>query len=244
LIELFLIISACFWGAKADVVDLVLADSLIKQGDCIEAAIHYKRYLSAAYSPLAESNMAAALFCSGKKEEALGSAQKAYAANPSDPVIKYNLAMLYSDRENFSGSLKLLDSVTPQSIPDEKKDNYYSMLCWDNFKLGNVEKAAAQCRLIQEKNMEKYPCNMKYRYARVLFALEDFKTARPLLEGVFKDCPGDEVAYYYSLTLYRMGDKRTAYNVLDKYPNNSSNKDLHALIKGEIEDAGKPDKHK
>lgn len=237
MIQIIMFLIMIFSSLKADVVDLVLADSLIKQGNCEEAAVHYSRYMESSYNALAESNMAIALFCSGKKEEAFKRAYNAYVKDPANQIILYNLALIYTDKSDFSSSLSMLGQIDPKQLPADKTKNYYSIKCWDLFNLGNAEKAFEECKLIGE-DLKKQAFNIQYRYARVLFALDDFKGANPLFAEAFKSSPGNDSAYYYALTLYRMGDKRTACNILENYLNDSSNKDLYVLIKGEIGNGG------
>ncbi|MBN1114195.1 MAG: hypothetical protein JXA66_02540 [Oligoflexia bacterium] len=226
--------------AGADKLDLVFGDSFLKKADCEMSAAHYEKYLDEKADPVVASNYAVSLYCLGKTDRAvkylentLKNIKPGTVPGETLNTIRYNLGILLAQniyrQKDADG---VLSGVNPDILPVRQRSLYWAAVCRLDFNREMFSEAVKKCGLAF--SLSDQTCYVNYWYGMALNASGVYPDALVHLEVSYSRCPDDDVSYYYALTLYRMGDKQTASDVLSGYRSSARNDELYKMIKREL----------
>jgi hypothetical protein len=210
------------------------ADAFIKQKDCYEASVSYYEDFKKTKNILLASNYAASLFCLKKIDKAKYYINYAYINRAllddenNKQAIMYNFAHIYSFDKLFSVSQNVLESINIGLLEQNNKANYFALKCRNHMFLNNHIKAEEYC--IKAYSINKNSCFITSVFLELSYKNQEYLKAISLIDNMFAKCKNEDISYYYSLSLYKTGERKKAKEILSSFTNAKRNKEMFDLI--------------
>lgn len=194
------------------------SDVLMKKGDCEKASLGYYNDYVKTKNPLVASNYALSLICLNKNQEAETILDYAFSKissvddNIRKEEIKLNYSYIKSLNFKFDESSSVLATINETLLSNQEKSLYFALLCRNNTFLNNYYTALNYC--LGAYNTDKDSCFKAGLLAKLYYHLEQYEDAVKIYEKKFDKCVDEDLSYYYSYSLYRVGKKDLALKVL------------------------------
>lgn len=228
----FFMFSLIFSGTY-NYVESAYSDLLMKNGECEKAYLGYLNDYEKTKNPLLASNLALSLLCMKKYKDALKYIEVSYEKMPTDTPsdkaqeIKFNYAYILSFVYEFSKSNTILATLDIDKL--KSKANYYFIKCRNEMYLN--KKSLDYC--LKARAINTSDCSISNLLALNYYYLENYDKALLIYKSTFELCKTDDSVYYYSLSLYKSGQKDISKLILSNNFNSSRNKELYDILSKE-----------